>query len=80
MSHVHIQFLRQMKNMLHIGIYYNELLLQRMVKKISFSKNADSYLDAFIVDAQKNWPIFAGKYVMGQKMTHVATKWEKSGI
>ena len=51
-----------------------------MVKKISFSKNADSYLHAFIVDAQKNWPIFAGKYVMGQKMTHVATKWEKSGI
>ena len=61
MSHVHIQFLRQMKNMLHIGIYYNELLLQRMVKKISFSKNADSYLDAFIVNAQKKLPNFCWK-------------------
>ena len=60
--------------------YYNELFLQRMVKKKLFSKNADSYLDAFIVDAQKKCPIFAGKYAMRQKMTHVATKWEKSGI
>ena len=50
-----------------------------MVKKNSFSKNADSYLDAFIV-AQKKCPIFAGKYAMREKMTHVATRWEKSGI
>ena len=69
------------KYVTYVGIsYYNELFLQRMVKKKLFSKNADSYLDAFIVDAQKKCPIFAGKYAMRQKMTHVATRWEKSGI
>ena len=50
------------KYVTYVGIsYYNELFLQRMVKKKLFSKNADSYLDAFIVDAQKKMPNFCWK-------------------